>query len=245
MKKFLVFLLPSVLAGFVQGLTGFGFGIIVVMFFQCFLDVVSSASISQCLSFFICMSLVIQYRKHIRWKLLVKPLIFYFPGYFACLRIVEGTDVAAMKPFLGIFLVILSVYFVRFSQKVSIKDTWLTVIVCALLSAACDAAFGIGGPPMVLYMLALCNDREQYLATVQSFFMVTCFYGICMRAANGMLTADLLPMMFAGLAGMLTGVFGAAKVVSKLDGEKMKHMVYYGIGVAGMITLANSLITMG
>lgn len=242
--QILTFLLPSILAGFVQGVTGFGFGIIVVMFFQCFLDVVASASISQCLSLFLCMSLVIQYRRHIQWKLLVKPLIFYFPGYFVCLRIVERIDVVAMKPFLGIFLIILSIYFVRFSQKIKIRDTWRTVIVCALLSAVCDAAFGIGGPPMVLYMLTLSRSREQYLATVQGFFMVTCFYGVCMRVINGMLTVDLLPMLLVGLSGLLMGVFVAARVVSKLNEEKMKHLVYYGIGVAGMITLVNSLIMM-
>lgn len=238
--QLLTCLLSSVLAGFIQGVTGFGFGIIVVMFFQRFLGVAASASISQCLSLFLCLSLALRYRRHIRWNLLVKPLLFYVPGYFVFLRMVGRVDVAAMKPFLGLFLIVLSIYFLRFSEKIPIKDTWLAVGVCALLSAACDAAFGIGGPPMVLYMLTLSRDREEYLATIQCFFMVTCFYGVCMRIANGMLTADLLAMLGIGLAGLLAGTAMAVRTVSKLDGEKIKRLVYCGIGVAGMITLANS-----
>ena len=239
----IILFLPALIAGIIQGTTGFGFGIIVMLIYPHILGVIPSAGISQCVSAFLCLFMVVQYRKHIQWNLLVKPWIIYFPSYFAFIWFVTQINVNFLRPVLGVFLVLLSLYFLRFSSNIVIRDRWESALICVLLGAAVDAAFGIGGPPVVLYLMSVTKSKEEYLGTIQAFFFVTCVYGTCMRMFNGMLPADIVPALGISLFGMFIGVSISVKIVARLDSAKVKHIVYYIIGVAGMITLLNHFIS--
>lgn len=153
--SFMAIMLFALVAGFVQGIIGFGFGIVVMMIYPYLIGMTQAVSVSQCLALFLNLAMAVKYRKHIQWKLLLMPWAIYFPVYFVALTFVKGVDMDGQKPLLGVFLVLLSIYFMRFSNKVSIRPTPLTASLCSGLAAVIDAAFGIGGPPMVLYFLSV------------------------------------------------------------------------------------------
>lgn len=239
---FMAIMLSALVAGFEQGITGFGFGIVVMMIYPYLIGITQAACVAQCLAVFLCLAMAVRYRKHIRWKLLLMPLAMYFPIYFAALTCVKGMDMDGLKPALGVFLVLLSVYFIRFSGKVSIRPTPMTALLCSGLSAVIDAAFGIGGPPMVLYFLSVTKEKEEYLGTIQTFFLVGSAYGTCMRALNGMLGPELIPVLGGGFAAMILGMAAAVKVVGYLNTEKIKKIVYVFIGAVGVSTILTSVL---
>lgn len=238
---YLPFILPALVGGFVQSTTGFGCGIIIMMFYPALLGVLSSATISECASIFLTFSIIIRYRKHANLKKVVLPLVFYFPIYLLFLQIAASINVDFLKPILGLFLIAMSIYFIFAAGKISIKATPKTAFICAALSAMADAFFGIGGPPIVLYFLSTTENKEEYFANVQMMFFTTSTYGALMRIWKGILTPVLVPNIAIAVISIAVGTIFGHRVADRLDGELLKKLVYVLVGVAGMITFITNL----
>ena len=54
-----------------------------------------------------------------------------------------------------------------------------------------------------------------------------------MRAASGLITMQVLGLSAFGLAGCMLGDFLGRSVFDKLDGEKLKKIIYVGMIVSG------------
>lgn len=212
-----------------------------MMFYPYLLDVVSSASIVQCVSIFLCFSIVFHYRKEIRFRLIIPPLAIYFPVYLFLLSRVAAikSQVSFLKPFLGAFLIILSIYLLlTLKRPVVIKPGLPTALVCASLSAVIDAFFALGGPPMVLYFLGATTGKREYLGTIQCFFLITCLYGTGVRVQQNILTPELLTYVFPVCTTALLGIFIGNRLTDKIDALMLKKLVYLFIGISGIITFA-------
>ena len=114
-------LLPALLAGLVQGVTGFGAGVLLMLFYPLLFSVAQSSAMSQCLCTVLCLSVLLRYRRSIRFRHCVLPLVFYFPCYFLALQQAVSMNTDALKPVLGLFLVILSVFLLYGSERIYIK----------------------------------------------------------------------------------------------------------------------------
>lgn len=234
-------LLPALLAGLVQGVTGFGAGVLLMLFYPLLFSVAQSSAMSQCLCTVLCLSVLLRYRRCIRLRHCLLPLVFYFPCYFLALQQAAAMNTDALKPVLGLFLVVLSVFLLYGSDRIHIQAGVTSALVCAALGAVVDAFFGIGGPTLVVYFMAILPDKREYLGTIQCFFFTTSLYGTLMRFWKGQLTPDLLPLLAAAAVALLAGAALGGKVVERIDTARMKVCVYGFIGVAGLITIAVNL----
>ena len=126
-------LLPALLAGLVQGVTGFGAGVLLMLFYPLLFSVAQSSALSQCLCTVLCLSVLLRYRRSIRFRHCILPLVFYFPCYFLALQQAASMDTDALKPVLGLFLVILSVFLLYGSDRIHIRAGVASAFVCAAL----------------------------------------------------------------------------------------------------------------
>lgn len=236
MLNLLLIALPAVLGGFVQGMTGFGCGIVIMLFLPMVLAVQKASALCMFAACFLNVSMVYTYRKHINWKLCVKPWIFYFPVFYMALSAAAKVDTNFLKPILGLFLVAMSVYCVCFADKIKLSAGWGSAAVCTCIGAFVDAFFGIGGPPMVLYFLGTTDDKEEYLGSIQAFFLVSSFVASVMRIMSGIIEFGDAKYVFALVCSMIIGRTIGGRFVKKIDQALMKKLVYGFIGVAGLIT---------
>lgn len=230
--------LSALLAGLVQGVTGFGAGVLLMLFYPLWFSVAQSSAMSQCLCSVLCLSIVLRYRRHVRLKQCLLPLIFYFPCYFLALQCAVSMNTDSLKPVLGLFLILISIFLLYGSERIRIHAGIGSALVCAMLSAVVDAFFGIGGPTMVIYFMAILPDKLEYLGTIQCFFLTTSLYGTAMRIWKGQLTPDLFPLLVLAAIALLLGAWLGGKVVERIDTARMKLFVYGFIGIAGVITIA-------
>ncbi len=242
LSEILWYFIPAVCAGALQGMTGFGSGIVLAVFYPVTLGVIQAASVNQTMAVIICTGNVICYHRHVRWKMVLAPVLIYLPLYFVALRLAGRVNAELLKPVLGTFLVMLAVYFLRFSEHIRLKSSRTVMVVCVFLSAVIDAFFGLGGPAMVIYFLSAIDDKEGYLGTIQSFFLVTGCYGVIVRAANGALPLSLAPVLAAAAAGVIAGPVIVRKFVEKADINRIKRWAYYLIGAAGVVSLTAALV---
>lgn len=229
--------LPALLAGFVQGVTGFGAGVLLMLFYPVWFSVAQSSAMSQCLCSVLCLSITLRYRRYVQLKKCLLPLFFYFSCYFAALQYAISMDTDRLKPVLGLFLILISIFLLYGSDRLHICAGIRSALICSCLSAIVDAFFGIGGPTMVIYFMAILPDKREYLGTIQTFFLMTSLYGTIMRIWKEQLTPDLFPLLILASIALLVGAWMGTKVIERIDTARMKLFVYGFIGVAGLITI--------
>ncbi|MBQ6836959.1 MAG: sulfite exporter TauE/SafE family protein [Clostridia bacterium] len=225
--------LVSIIGGLIQGVSGFGFGIFVMTIFPSILPYLFGVGLSSIISIVGMAGIVIRYRKHIQWKYLPVPIAFYMIASTLAINLSTTLEADWLKTYLGLFLVVLAFYFAFLGGKIKIKPNVGTAFIVSTMSGILSGLFSIGGPPMVIYYLAITKSKEEYLGTLQTFFLCTGIYNALVRIFKGIITAEVIPFWIFGFVGMQLGIIVGSKLLKKIDGEKLKKIVYAVIGCAG------------
>ncbi len=77
MKQLLYVLIPALMAGLIQGTTGFGSGIVMMIFLPLQFSVLESSAISGVLGLSLCIAMVWRYRKYVSVKLILWPAVLF------------------------------------------------------------------------------------------------------------------------------------------------------------------------
>ena len=239
---FLYVFLPAIGGGLIQGMTGFGSGIFVMMFFPMFLPVLQAGALSSASSVTITAPTAWKYRKHIRPRDFLLPALFYCSCSALALRLAANADFTFMKATLGLFLMLISLYFLFVAGKFSIQATPLTAFICGCLSGTFSGLFGIGGPPMVIYFLAITgDDKDAYIANTQGFFLVAMLFTTAVRIYNGIITPSLAILMIPGMLGMFIGKTLGLRIIQKIDVAMMKKIIYVFLFLSGLSTFLTNI----
>ena len=101
---------------------------------------------------------------------------------------------------------------------------------------ASGGLFGVGGPCLALYMIAVADDEKTYLACLQAVFFLTNFIPTVDRVIRGVFTWEMVPVAIVGSIAALIGQFLGVKIGDKLDPDLTKRIIYICLAVSGLIT---------
>ncbi len=234
--------LPAFLAGLIQGVTGFGAGIVMMVVFPYLFNVVTGAALSGAICIVLCLTMVYRYRKFIRFKAIVWPaLLFSFTSSVA-IMFSTNIDQGLLKLILGVFLVVLSVYFLFFAKNTNVQVTPLLSFFFVVISGIFAGLFGIGGPLMVIYFLSISKSKEDYLGTIQSFFLIVGSYQTAFRIYNGILGIEHIQYILIGMLGVLGGVTIANRIVHRINSDMLRRLTYIFIGISGALNVVSVLL---
>ncbi len=225
-------------AGIVQGVTGFGASIVMMLGLPYFFDLPQAAGISTAICIALNASMVRRYRDAVDVKKALMPSVLYLAVSTVCINFASRVDGVLLKKVFGGFLVLLAVYYLFLDRKTEKRKMPLPLAaLCIAVSGACDGLFGIGGPLMVLYYLRTTDSQREYLGTIQLCFGVNCLYNTAYRLITGVLQPAHLPPIGVGVAAVIAGVWIAGKLADKLDPDLLRKLTYAMIGVSGLINL--------
>lgn len=233
--------LPAFAGGLIQGVTGFGAGVVMMMFLPLVFPVTQAAGISSAICFAVTVSMAWRYRSYVNVRSIVGPAILYLATSSVCIVVAQGIDQSLMKIVLGVFLVVLACYFLL-QRTSTFRTTGLVAVACIVISGMCDGLFGIGGPLMVVYFMTRTESTEEYLGTLQWFLLVNVVYSTLFRLAGGVITAEHAPVIAAGMVGVLAGLAIANRIVAGLDGDRIRALTYGVIGLSGVSTIVTTLL---
>lgn len=154
----------------IQGVTGFGTGIILVLLLSTYLSIPISSSVNTAVSLGIAIYLAWKYRKSIRGNLIIMPLPFYLIMSVSIIEEIERFNLTVLSIYFGVFLVCLGAFLLVLQERVHLKRNKITGAVCGLISGSLSGLFGIGGPPIGLYLISLTDNSAEYFGTIQLFF---------------------------------------------------------------------------
>ena len=233
---YLLLVLVGMGAGFVQRVSGLGLGIFAMLFLPHFMSSHNaSASISTIFSCVTSGYNAIRYRKNVKYKtvlpmlcaaLVTVPIAVYFSSVVSA---------KVFKFLLGAVLIILSIYFIFFNKRISIKPTVFNGVLAGSVGGTLNGLFSTGGPPVVLYLSSALSDNISYFSSIQFYFCVTNVYSFLMRIINKSINNEVILYSLIGIAGCMLGDFIGSKVFDKLDSDKLKKIIYIGMIISGAV----------
>ncbi|PTM31808.1 permease, partial [Lactiplantibacillus plantarum] len=107
----LLVFLPGLLAGLVQGLTGFGAAIVMMIFLPQLFPIAQSAAVAGVIMAASVITLVWRYHQHIYFRQITVPFIVYASVAAYSVHLGQVLDVQLLRRLLGALLVSLAGYF--------------------------------------------------------------------------------------------------------------------------------------
>jgi uncharacterized membrane protein YfcA len=230
------------IASYTQNLTGFGFGIIAMIFFPSLLVYTEANILSTILGALTSVLVVIMLYRRINWKNLIFPLMGSLIFNYISVTFMKNVKNDTLVLLLGIALFALSVYFFFFTSKIKIRPTWYAGLIAGSLSGVMAGLFSIGGPPVVIYYMQSEKDTDNYLATVSAYFVFSGVIGVSIKAASGFMTPNVWAALVFGMLGMVIGAFFGRLTRSKIKPSTIKKSVYAVMALSGLINIITVLV---
>ncbi len=232
-----IFLL-SIGASFIQRTTGFGFGIFIMTILPFLMPSYGEATtLSGLLAITTSAVIVWRLRSHVTWNrlwpILLTFIIVSTIAIFALTRLEE----LILRRILGVALIVVSIYFAVFSNRIKLPTTKRVQILAGTLSGLMGGWFGMQGPPAVLYFIQSEPSKEHYMAMAQTYFLIGNLIMTFVRAYNGFFTMTVVTDYFYGLGGVIIGTILGTYVFRHIPNRIFRYIVYAYIGISGLIIL--------
>jgi len=232
-----IFLL-SIGASFVQRTTGFGFGIFIMTMLPFFLPTYGEATtLSGLLAITTSAVIVWRLRKYVTWQRLWPILLSFIVVSTIAIFALTRVEDHILKQILGVALILISIYFAIFSQRIKLPTTKRVQVTAGTLSGLMGGFFGMQGPPAVLYFIQSEPTKEHYMAMTQTYFLIGNVMMTIVRAYNRFLTTTVLTDYCFGLGGVIIGTCLGTYVFRHIPNRIFRYIVYVYIALSGVIIL--------
>ena len=234
--------LGSFIGGMVQTVTGFGSGVVLILILSRFFEITVASSLNTSICMVLSATLAWQFRHEIQWKLVMVPILPYMAASILAIRTMGSMDMTVLAVLFALFLMTLSVFFLFFEQRVRLNGSVPTALACGGISGVFSGLFGVGGPLMALHFISVAPGHIAYVSTLQFFFLPTNVVSLLTRVSSGFYTADLIPITVLGVVCILSGKWAGLRIASRINGEKLKKLIYIFVGISGAVTLLQQIL---
>lgn len=234
-------LLISFVASLVRSTLGFGESLIAVPLFLLFLPAETAVPLSVMLSIVIALIIVIQDHKKIHFQSAKWLILCAIPGIpFGILILLYGNEML-IKISLGTLIILYSVYSL-YVKKPTIKSTGKSLLfLCGFLSGVFGGAYGLNGPPLVVYGNLRQWSAKHFRATLQAYFLPVSLLSVLGYYANGLVNREVSNYFLICLITTIPAVFLGRYLNHQLKGDSFFKYVYWGLIVTSIILIFTAL----
>ncbi len=221
-------------AAFIHSFAGFGFSIIAMALLPMLMSVIDSMMLLIFANLVTVAYITVKYFRYINFRLLIVPVVLSLAGNYVGLSCLVGFDNAFAIKILGSALVLLSAYFFFFSKKIKIPDNQIFASIAGAASGLMSGFFSIPGPPIVLYYSAATKQKEEYLSTLQMFFLVNTIFKIIFFVLSYKIKMDILCTIPFVVVSAGIGVLFGNVVFKKTSLGILKKIIYLVMTISGI-----------
>lgn len=221
---------------------GFGESLIAVPLLALLMPLDVAVPLSVFISITIAAFVVVQDHKKIHFKSAANLTIYACIGIPVGLWLLTHVPELAVKLGLGLLIIAFAIYLLSGTKLTELKDDnrwWL--FSCGLLSGILGGAYGINGPPLVIYGAKRRWSAQHFRATLQAYFLVASTAGIIGYWVNGLLSQSLLKYYLWSLPALLPAIIIGRKINSALHGDKFFKYSYIVLMLLGVLLIVNAV----
>jgi uncharacterized protein len=168
----------------ISGLTGFGFGLVIVPFMLLLFEPPTVVVLTAALAIASSIPILIEDRALIRVHIVSPLLAPALVGSLAGVRILTSLDSRYIKLVAGIVVVAFAIMVARGFVIPGIRSR-LAPIVAGFSSGALGSSTGMSGPPVVLFLTDRAPEPRVFRASITAYFTATNLVGIALVTRTG------------------------------------------------------------
>jgi uncharacterized membrane protein YfcA len=159
------------------------------------------------------------------------------------LWLLEKTDDRIVKTALGVVISLFAFYLLSSKKLKELKkDNVAWLFGCGLLAGILGGAYGINGPPLVIYGAKRRWSAQHFRATLQGYFLIASIVGIIGYWLTGLLVPAVIHYYLWCLPVMVPAVFIGRIINHRLTGDSFFKYVYIFLFAIGLFLVVHSLI---
>jgi uncharacterized membrane protein YfcA len=180
---------------------------------------------------------MLKYIKYVTWQRLLPMVAAFVLFSTIAICLLDRIEGQAMRVVLGIMLIIISIYFSFFKDKLQkvIRPTKRWQLGTGSVSGIMGGLFGMHGPPVVLYLISSEPDKDHYMGMIQTYAVITNITMVIVRIWNGYVTPAVGMTYLYGLSGLAIGVIAGNWAYRRIPNRLFTYIVYAYICISGII----------
>ena len=225
------------IATLVRSTFGFGESLIAVPLLVFFIPIEEAVPLSVLVSIVIAAIVVVQDHQKIHFSSAKWLIIFAAVGIPLGLVLLTYGNENLTKSILGILIILYSIY--SLVSKNSLKlasDNKLWLFICGFLSGVFGGAYGLNGPPLVIYGNMRNWTAKHFRATLQAYFLPASIIGMIGYWYKDLWTATVTHYFLISLPVVIPAIFLGRYLNHRIkDGAFLKYIYIALIGVGALL----------
>lgn len=222
------------LAGFTQGLTGFGFGLVSMALLPLMVSFKDALVIVAVLNVAACATTFATTFRHFSWRngagLVLGSAIGVPVGFYALVRLKSEWLLHG----LGVVMCLFSASELILARNRQWRFPAAAGFPVGLVSGGLGGAFNIGGPPVIAYVYSQSWTKEQIVSVLQVVFGVSALLRLYLVHDSGLLRPDLIHIALLSLVPMPLSILLGARLLDRLPREELKFAVFVFLFTVGV-----------
>lgn len=228
----------SFLATLIRSTFGFGESLVAVPLFLLFIPLSVAVPLSVLISVLVAAIVVAQDHKEIHISSAKWLILFAALGIPLGLCILVYGNQYWVKIVLGLFIIAYSIYSLSAKRTIQLKqDSRLWLFICGFFSGVLGGAYGLNGPPLVIYGNFRGWTAKQFRATLQAYFLPVSFIGLTGYAVKGLVQWAVLKYFLLCLPAIIPAIFLGRYLNHKLHGNHFFRWIYWGLIFIGLLLI--------
>jgi hypothetical protein len=233
-------------ATLIRSAFGFGEALIAVPLLAFFMPLRAAAPLAVLLSITIAAMVVIQDWKQIHFRSAGWLLLATLPGLPLGLLLLSSGHQRVVRALLGVVIAAFSCWSLARRDTVELRREspgWLAA--CGFCAGVLGGAYGMNGPPLVVYGSLRRWSPQQFRATLQAYFLPASLLAMAGFRMAGLWTPGVTHDYLRSLAVLVPALFLGRWINRRLKGEAFLRFIYAGLAAIGAVLVLQALAGRG
>ena len=230
-------------ATLIRSAFGFGEALIAVPLLAFCMPIQIAAPLAVLVSITIAAVVVIQDWRHIHLRSagwLVVSTLFGIP---LGLLLLTHSPEHLVKAMLGGLILVLALFCLLGNMRVQLHhDSRPWLLTCGFVAGILGGAYGMNGPPLVIYGTMRNWTAQYFRATLQAYFLPASLLGMIGYLSAGLWTRTVTHDYLLCLPVMFPAVFLGRAINHRLSSATFSRYIYAGLAAIGMGLVAQSMV---
>lgn len=234
MITFLLAALIFFLAGMIQGLTGFGAGLVAIPLLCLIIEVKEVVPLC-ILNIVVINAFMVYTLRDFLDKRKILPLVFgAIPGILIGSVFFTSVNERQVSIFLGSLLVLYSVYNLLARPRLLKMPSWSGYF-AGFCSGGITALLSTGGPPVIVYTTLRGWEKNVIKSTLNGFFLVNASFTALVQVAGGITSLSTMKYFSVTVPMVLLGTAIGSRFTEKINHRVYLKCIYFFLIFMGIL----------
>jgi len=224
------------LAGFIQGFSGFGSVLLSLPLLALFLDVKTAIPLTALVGVLLTVLLLVPLWKDLEWRRIWPLLLGAFPGVPLGVYLLKALNGRIILVFLGLLLTgyaLYGLFFPVIRRELGGFWTYFT----GFLSGCFGGAFSAAGPPVIVYVSLQPWRKELIKVTLQGYYFFSGLMVVGAQAYTGLVTDQVWRLFLYSLFPLTVGTYAGHFFFGRIREETYRRVILVLLLALGVFTI--------